>query len=50
MCIQIVGSPSKTSAFVDLMSKLGVLEATRTGIVAVERGSRFYKDEEDEDS
>ena len=40
MCIEVTGSPSKIDAFVKLMQPFGILEMCRTGIVALDRGSK----------
>ncbi len=40
MCIELTGESSKLDAFVKLMIPFGVLEMCRTGIVALERGSK----------
>ncbi len=40
MCIEVTGSPSKIDAFVKLMQPFGILEICRTGIVALDRGSK----------
>ena len=40
MCIEVTGSPSKIDAFVKLMEPFGILEMCRTGIIALDRGSR----------
>jgi len=38
---EMTGSPSKTTAFVELMSALGAIEVSRTGVVAIARGSNL---------
>ena len=38
---ELTGSPSKITAFVELMSALGAIEVSRTGIVAIARGSNL---------
>ena len=40
MCIEVTGSPSKIDAFVKLMQPFGILEMCRTGIVALDRGTK----------
>ncbi len=40
MCIELTGGPSKLDAFVKLMQPFGILEMCRTGIVALDRGSK----------
>lgn len=40
MCIEVTGSPLKIDAFVKLMQPFGILEMCRTGIVALDRGSK----------
>ena len=37
---EIVGSPEKLDAFIDLMAPLGLVEVSRTGVVAIARGSK----------
>ena len=39
MCIEVTGNPSKIDAFVKLMQPFGILEMSRTGIVALDRGA-----------
>jgi acetolactate synthase-1/3 small subunit len=36
---ELNGSPVKIDAFIDLMSPLGLSEVSRTGVVAIARGS-----------
>ena len=38
---ELTGSPSKITAFVELMSALGAIEVSRTGVVAIARGSNL---------
>ena len=40
MCIEVTGQPSKIDAFVKLMQPFGILEMCRTGIVALDRGTK----------
>ena len=40
MCIEVTGIPSKIDAFIKLMQPFGILEMCRTGIVALERGTK----------
>ena len=40
MCIEVTGVPSKIDAFIKLMQPFGILEMCRTGIVALERGTK----------
>lgn len=46
MCIEVTGSPSKIDAFVKLMQPFGILEMCRTGVVALDRGSKTLFSEE----
>ena len=40
MCIEVTGGPSKIDAFINLMQPFGILEMCRTGIVALNRGTK----------
>lgn len=46
MCIEVTGEPTKIDAFIKLMIPFGVIEMCRTGIVALERGSKRLLDED----
>lgn len=41
MCVEVTGEPSKIKAFIEVMKPLGIVEMCRTGVVALERGSRI---------
>lgn len=43
MCIEVTGEPSKINAFCQVMKPLGIIEMCRTGVVALERGSRLME-------
>ncbi len=47
MCIEVTGTPSKIDAFVKLMQPYEILEMCRTGIVALDRGSKTLFTKED---
>lgn len=40
LIIEIVGSPDKINAFLDLMKSFGIAELARTGMVALARGTK----------
>ena len=40
MTIEVTGAPSKIDAFVKLMQPFGILEMCRTGVVALDRGTK----------
>ncbi|MGQ9759445.1 MAG: acetolactate synthase small subunit [Candidatus Methanomethylicaceae archaeon] len=44
LTIEMVGSPKKINAFLNLMKGFGVVELARTGIVALPRGSKSASD------
>lgn len=44
MCIEVTGNPSKIDAFIRLMIPYDILEISRTGIVALERGTKTLFD------
>jgi len=46
LVIEVVGSPTKINAFLDLMKSFGVVELARTGTVALARGPRSSRGDE----
>lgn len=44
LIIEIVGSPNKINAFLDLMKSFGIAELARTGMVALARGTKCVTD------
>lgn len=40
LCIECTGDPSKVDAFIEIMKPYDIIELCRTGVVAVERGSK----------
>ena len=40
ICIEATGETSKTEAFIELMRRYGILEMSRTGSVALDRGTK----------
>ena len=45
LCIEITGESSKINAFIELVKPFGIMEICRTGLVALERGSRCLRNE-----
>ncbi len=45
LCVEITGEPSKIEAFLSSVESLGILEICRTGVVALQRGCNYLKDE-----
>ncbi len=43
MLVETTGNPRKLEAFLDLMNKFGILDMTRTGLVAMKRGQHNEK-------
>jgi acetolactate synthase-1/3 small subunit len=46
LVIEVVGSPTKVNAFLDLMKGFGIAELARTGTVALARGPRSSREDE----
>lgn len=46
--VEITGTPDKIDAFLDLVRDFEVLEISRTGVTALERGLRTIKNEKEE--
>lgn len=44
MTIELTGNESKVSAFINLMSEIGIIELARTGVTALQRGKETIKD------
>lgn len=45
LCVEITGESSKIEAFISLVEPLGIMEMCRTGVVAIERGSKMLNSE-----
>lgn len=43
MCVEVTGEPSKVNAFVEVMKPHGIVEMSRTGAVALERGNNIMQ-------
>lgn len=50
LTVEITGDESKIEAFKNLMDKYGIMEIVRTGLTAIERGSRQINDQRKYDS
>ena len=44
LSIEVTGDGSKLNAFIDLMADYGILEICRTGLVAIDRGTKTLKE------
>ena len=40
LCIELTGEASKIEAFIELMKNYGIIEMCRTGLVALDRGTK----------
>ncbi|MGI6122789.1 MAG: acetolactate synthase small subunit [Acetivibrionales bacterium] len=45
LTVEMTGDESKIEAFINLMDKYGIVEIVRTGLTAIERGSKQIKDQ-----
>lgn len=45
LCCELTGESSKIQAFIELLKPFGIMEMCRTGIVALERGTKCLKRE-----
>lgn len=50
LCVEITGESSKIDAFLAVVKPFGILEMSRTGVVALQRGCHYLYDEEEDDS
>lgn len=45
--LEITGDKSKVDAFIEIMDNYGIIEMCRTGIIAMERGNKMLKQDND---
>ena len=45
--LEITGDKSKVDAFIEIMDNYGIIEMCRTGIIAMERGNKMLKHDND---
>lgn len=50
LCVEITGETSKIDAFLEIVRPYGILEMSRTGVVALQRGCHYLYEEEVSDS
>ena len=46
LCVEITGDAEKIDAFITVVKPYGILEMSRTGIVALQRGCHYLSDDE----
>lgn len=49
LCVEITGESSKIDAFLTVVAPYGILEMSRTGVVALQRGCHYLTDAEQDD-
>ena len=50
LCVEITGESSKIDAFLAVVQPFGILEMSRTGVVALQRGCHYLYEETEDDS
>lgn len=50
LCVEITGESSKIDAFLAVVQPFGILEMSRTGVVALQRGCHYLYEEAEDDS
>lgn len=50
LCVEITGESSKIDAFLTVVAPYGILEMSRTGVVALQRGCHYLSDDVPEES
>ncbi len=50
LCVEITGESSKIDAFLAVVKPFGILEMSRTGVVALQRGCHYLYDEAEDDA
>lgn len=46
LCVEITGEPTKIDAFLEIVRPFEILEMSRTGVVALQRGCHYLHEEE----
>ena len=49
LCIQMTGSTNKIDTFIEMMEPYGILELCRTGVLAINKGLKLLKVEDEEE-
>ena len=44
--VELTGKPSKIDGFIEVVEHYGILELSRTGLTAIERGGKILKSDE----